>query len=92
MRIDQYKLSKENEEGFKKFREYYNNTKIPLDLYVLVCYSFNYQIRFNNNHQYNNPFGRNKSRFSPALRKKLIKFVKTLHTKNIDFIMKISVI
>ena len=85
MRIDQYKLSKENEEGFKKFREYYNNTKIPLDLYVLVCYSFNYQIRFNNNHQYNNPFGRNKSRFSPALRKKLIKFVETLHTKNIDF-------
>ncbi|MGV3240736.1 DNA adenine methylase, partial [Streptococcus hyovaginalis] len=84
-RIKEYNLSKENEEGFKKFREYYNLTKQPLDLYTLICYSFNYQFRFNNNQEYNNPFGRNRSQFSPALEIKLIKFVEALHSKNIEF-------
>lgn len=84
-RIKEYNLSKENEEGFKKFREYYNLTKQPLDLYTLICYSFNYQFRFNNNQEYNNPFGRNRSQFSPALEIKLIKFIEALHSKNIEF-------
>lgn len=26
-----------------------------------MCFSFNYQFRFNSNHDYNNPFGRNRS-------------------------------
>ena len=56
-RINEYGLSKENEEAFKKFRDYYNKTKEPIDLYTLSCYSFNYQFRFNNNKEYNNPFG-----------------------------------
>ena len=84
-RIKEYNLSKVNEEGFKKFREHYNVTKHPLDLYTLICYSFNYQFRFNNNQEYNNPFGRNRSQFSPALEMKLKKFVEALHRKNIEF-------
>ena len=84
-RIEEFKLSKENEEGFKKFREYYNNTKLPLDLYTLVCYSFNYQFRFNRNFEYNNPFGRNRSQFSSILKENLIKFLECMHSKDIIF-------
>jgi DNA adenine methylase Dam len=84
-RIDEYNLSKTNEEGYKALRNYYNKEKNPLDLYVLICYSFNYQIRFNNSHEYNNSFGRNRSRFSSRLEKRLIKFVNKLHEKKIEF-------
>lgn len=84
-RIKEFNLSKVNEEGFKLFREYYNRNRHPLDLYTLICYSFNYQFRFNNNQDYNNPFGRNRSQFSSALELKLIKFIEALHSKNIEF-------
>lgn len=83
-RIDQFKLSKDNEEGFKEFRNFYNSNQNALDLYTLVCYSFNYQFRFNNNLEYNNPFGRNRSQFSGTLKEKLIIFIKALKEKNID--------
>lgn len=84
-RIEEFALSKTNEGGFKKFRDYYNNSKNPLDLYTLICFSFNYQFRFNNNHEYNNPFGRNRSQFSDELKKKLIRFINEIKTKNIVF-------
>ncbi|MCM1062814.1 MAG: Dam family site-specific DNA-(adenine-N6)-methyltransferase [Eubacterium sp.] len=69
-----WQLSKTNEEGYIKFRNYYNTTRNPLDLYVLMCYSFNYQFRFNSNHDYNNPFGRNRSSFNDVMRDNLIRF------------------
>lgn len=85
-KIDQYQLAKTNEEGFKEFRQNYNESeRNPLDLYTLVCYSFNYQFRFNNNHEYNNPFGRNRSHFSKELEKKLRYFIKAIQNKNIVF-------
>lgn len=86
--IETFQLSKENEEGFKKFREYYNTTKDPIDLYTLTCYSFNYQFRFNNNLEYNNPFGRNRSQFSENMRKNLYLFVEKLHSQPIYFTSK----
>ena len=55
------------------FREHYNVTKEPLDLYILLCFSFNYQFRFNSNHDYNNPFGKNRSSFNDVMRANLIK-------------------
>lgn len=85
-RIKEFGLSKENEEGFKRFRDYYNSTKLPLDLYTLVCYSFNYQFRFNKNFEYNNPFGRNRSQFSQVLKGNLLKFLNCIHKKNVEFI------
>ncbi|MCQ2013248.1 Dam family site-specific DNA-(adenine-N6)-methyltransferase [Clostridium butyricum] len=85
-RINEFNLSKENEEGFLRFREFYNENKNPLDLYTLICYSFNYQFRFNNNQEYNNPFGRNRSQFSSELRKKLIIFMEELKKKEVEFI------
>lgn len=84
-RIAEYSLSKENEEGFKRFRNFYNATQSPIDLYTLTCYSFNYQFRFNNNLEYNNPFGRNRSRFSDNMEHNLITFVSKLQRSNIEF-------
>lgn len=85
-RISEYNLSKENEEGFKQFRNFYNTTQNPIDLYTLTCYSFNYQFRFNNDLKYNNPFGRNRSRFSENMEHNLIEFISKLQKLNIEFI------
>ncbi len=75
-RIQEYQLSKENQEGFLRFREYYNRSgQRPLDFYILICYSFNYQFRFNNEHQYNSPFGRNRSSFNETMQKNLRYFL-----------------
>lgn len=85
MRISEYNLSKENEDGFKEFRDFYNATQNPIDLYTLTCYSFNYQFRFNNDLEYNNPFGRNRSQFSENMEHNLISFVSKLQKSNIEF-------
>lgn len=84
-RVELFKLSKTNEKGFLNFREFYNKTKDPLDLYTLICYSFNYQFRFNNHQEYNNPFGRNRSQFSDILKQKLVLFVDQIKKKNVIF-------
>ncbi|MDO5564852.1 MAG: Dam family site-specific DNA-(adenine-N6)-methyltransferase [Eubacteriales bacterium] len=87
-KIKKYNLNKDNEEGFKRFREEYNKNKNPIDLYTLTCYSFNYQFRFNNNMEYNNPFGRNRSQFSEKMKNNLILFMNKIKSMNIDFISK----
>ena len=47
-RINQFNLSLSNKDGYLELRKLYNSEKNPLDLFVLVAYSFNHQIRFNN--------------------------------------------
>lgn len=84
-RITEFNLTKTNEEGFLKFRRQYNKDPNPLDLYVLVSYSYNYQFRFNNSMEFNNPFGRNRSRFSPNMEKNLRLFVTKLQSINAIF-------
>jgi adenine-specific DNA-methyltransferase len=84
--IKKWKLSMTNEEAFLKFRQYYNKTTNPIDLYVLSCYSFNYQFRFNTAHEYNNPFGRNRSQFSETMRQNLINFVTKIQKSNAEFV------
>ncbi len=88
LRIAEYNLTKENEKGFKDFRDFYNKTQNPIDLYTLTCYSFNYQFRFNNDLLYNNPFGRNRSQFSENMKHNLISFVSRLKKLNIEFLSK----
>src|SRR5690625_125523 len=68
--INKFKLSKHNREGYLELRKDYNKAPHPIKLYTLICYSFNYQFRFNNNHEFNNPFGKNRSHFSNRLREK----------------------
>lgn len=86
--IEKWQLSKTNENGYKLFRDYYNQSKNPLDLYVLMCFSFNYQFRFNSSHDYNNPFGRNRSSFNDVMRNNLILFkeqINDIHFSALDF-------
>lgn len=83
-----WQLSKTNEQSYINFRNHYNRTRNPLDLYVLMCYSFNYQFRFNSNHDYNNPFGRNRSSFNDVMRDNLVKFkgkIENIHFSAKDF-------
>lgn len=83
--ISKFELSKENQEGYLKLREHYNNTLDHFVFYTLICYSFNNQIRFNSSGKYNMPFGKNRSSFNPTLRSKFIKFVEQLHKGNYVF-------
>lgn len=84
-KIAEYGLSKENEAGYKAFRSFYNVNRNPIDLFTLSCYSFNYQFRFNNDLEYNNPFGRHRSQFSDVMRKNLILFMEEMKKKNLEF-------
>ena len=84
-RIEEYNLSLTNEHGYKRLRELYNTVRNPLDLFVLVAYSFNHQIRFNNSHEFNNPFGRERSSFNPRMKSNLHAFLNVLRQKCIAF-------
>lgn len=85
--IEKYNLSKENAEGFNQLREYYNEeNNSPIVFYTMICYAFNYQIRFNQNGKYNMPFGKARSSFNPSLRQKFIDFVEVLHSKDVAFL------
>ena len=74
-RIKNLDLSITNEEAYKELRNQYNQHKHPLDLFVLIAFSFNHQIRFNNSHQFNNPFGKNRSRFNASMKENLELFI-----------------
>lgn len=85
-RITQYGLSLTNEDGYKELRKLYNCQRNPLDLFVLVAYSFNHQIRFNNSHEFNNPFGKERSSFNPKMKGNLTSFIGALQNKTTDFV------
>ena len=73
--IAKWHLTQDDQEAYLAFRNHYNMDKKPLDLYVLLCYSFNYQFRFNSKHDYNNPFGRARSSFNDAVRANLLRML-----------------
>ncbi|MBD5534615.1 MAG: Dam family site-specific DNA-(adenine-N6)-methyltransferase [Lachnospiraceae bacterium] len=78
--IIEFSLSKTNKEGFEKLRDNYNAGRNDwIMLYTLMCYSFNYQFRFNNNHQYNSSFGKNRSYFSDRQKKDLYDMRKNIN-------------
>jgi DNA adenine methylase Dam len=90
--IERFGLTIENADNFNKFREYYNkhiedgySFIMPVMLYVLICYSFNHQFRFNSKGEFNMPFGKNRSQWNDAMKKNLIKFHKAITEKNIIF-------
>ena len=71
--ISEYDLSMTNKEGFERLRDSYNNgRKDWITLYTLMCHSFNHQFRFNNKHEYNSSFGKNRSYFSDRQRQDLL--------------------
>ncbi len=87
-RINEFDLSEENAEGYLALREDYNKNKDILDLFILTCYSFNHQIRFNSHHEFNTPFGKNRSAYNKTIKENLINFIKSLQSKNIEFYSK----
>ncbi|WP_300485349.1 DNA adenine methylase, partial [uncultured Brachyspira sp.] len=84
-RIEEYQLSDDNVDGYNRLRDEYNTNRKPLDLFVLISYSFNHQIRFNNNHQFNNPFGKYRSSFNNSIKNNLENFINRMQSLNIDF-------
>ena len=91
--IKDYSLSLENAEGFNKLRSDYNNPQYNkydtnIMLYVLICFSFNHQFRFNSKGEFNMPFGKDRSRWNDAMKKNLINFQKAITDKDILFINK----
>lgn len=74
--IDERGLSLTNKEAYIQFRADYNASAIkdPIDLLILTFYSFNHQFRFNSAHEFNCPFGKDRSCFNAAIRQNLIKF------------------
>ena len=82
-RIGEFKLSQTNVEGYNALRAEYNKSKSPLDLFVLTCYSFNHQIRFNGKHEFNTPFGKERSSFNASIERNLVMFCNALRRKRI---------
>ena len=89
--IAKYNLSIDNTEGFNKLRNDYNSNPFKSNyitstvLYVLICYSFNHQFRFNSKGEFNMPFGKNRSQWNDTMKKNLINFHKAITEKNIIF-------
>ena len=84
-RINQFNLSLTNKDGYLELRKLYNSENNPLDLFVLVAYSFNHQIRFNNSHEFNNPFGKERSCFNEHMKNNLLDFLNALNKNSVDF-------
>lgn len=85
-RIKEFNLSLTNSTGYLNLRELYNSSRNPLDLFVLVAFSFNHQIRFNTSHLFNNPFGKDRSSFNPTMEKNLMAFIERLHIISCEFV------
>lgn len=84
-RIEEFDLSLQNADGYNRLRERYNETKDIVDFFVLTCYSFNHQIRFNNSHKFNTPFGKDRSAYNKSIESNLILFCEAIRRKNIVF-------
>lgn len=79
-------LQEYNKVGYTKLREYFNSKKIKDDeyyllLYVLIIYSFNNQLRFNNQGKFNLPVG--KRDFNSKMKMKLSLFLDRIKSEKI---------
>ena len=91
-RIKEFNLSKENEEGFLRYREAYNtdeNYQTPLDLFTLTRFSFHFTMRFNKQMKFNAGFGRKYSNFSARQRETIKPFhqrIQNVELLNMNFL------
>ena len=99
--IKTYGLTIDNMEAYNKFRKDYNCLKasqgnysplssynINILLYVLICYSFNHQYRFNSKGEFNMPFGKERSQWNENMKNNLINFHRQIKEKDIVFLNK----
>jgi DNA adenine methylase Dam len=83
--IDEFDLYNHENGGYYLLRDRYNEDKRPLDLYVLSCFSFNFQIRFNKRGEYNMPSGKSRSSYTSVLAGNLEKFIDKVKSINITY-------
>lgn len=69
--IHENNLTKGNKEQFYKFRNKYNEIPSSRDLFILSCFSLNYQIRFNKKNKFNMSCGNRQ--FSTNMKNNFIK-------------------
>ena len=85
--IEKHNLEIANKETYLKARDYYNNLplqkKDPRILFAIILYSFQQQIRFNGNHEFNNPVGNRW--FNDCILEKLISFSRIIKKQNVLF-------
>jgi adenine-specific DNA-methyltransferase len=85
--IKKFGLEAKNAISYLKAREYYNSFPLekrdPRLLYAVILYGFNQQIRFNGNHEFNNPVGMRW--FNDKVLEKMISFSRVIKEKNIFF-------
>jgi adenine-specific DNA-methyltransferase len=85
--IKKFNLVKEGSESYINARNYYNSLpseqRDPKLLYTIILYGFNQQIRFNGNHDFNNPVGMRW--FNDKVLEKMISFSRVIKEKNIYF-------
>ena len=99
--IKTYGLTIDNTEAYNRFRNDYNSLKtsqgnypplssynINILLYVLICYSFNHQYRFNSKGEFNMPFGKERSQWNENMKNNLINFHRQIKEKDIVFLNK----
>lgn len=86
--IEKHQLEKGNKETYLATREYYNSLpetkKDKRMLFAIILYSFQQQIRFNNNYGFNNTAGIRW--FNDCILAKLVSFSRVIKEKNISFI------
>lgn len=81
--IKLFNLKKSDKDSYYKLRTAYNTDRDIIKLFLLLVYGFQNQIRFNNNHLFNNPIGLN--HYETEREKELISFIKGIKEKNISF-------
>ncbi len=88
--IRKYNLQKTNKESYVNFRSLYNSkapkARNPLDLYLLICFGFEHQIRFNSKLEFNNPCGN--SSFNGSMMEKLVSYYHRTNQIDIEFLSK----
>lgn len=86
--ITEFGLMPNNKEGYLNLRDKYNSisraNRSPMMLYVLILFGFQQQIRFNSDHNFNNPCG--SRRFNEKLISKFLSFSRKIKKLNIEFL------
>ena len=85
--IKKFKLEKANAQAYQTARNYYNSLTFekrdPRLLFTIILYGFQQQIRFNNQHDFNNPVGMRW--FNDKILEKLISFSRKIKEGNYEF-------
>ena len=82
VRAYQSRLNNKDEQSYYKFRDSYNASPSPLDLYLLICHANSNRLRFSSN-GFNVPFG--KRWFNLDIQAKLADYHKRLWHRDIAF-------